>query len=73
MIAYLDTPAAGGDTAFPLLDRHIAAEQGRIVRFDSLDADGNVLRTSLHAGTPVKQGVKWICTLWFHQRTHRSL
>lgn len=73
VIAYLDTPAAGGDTAFPLLDRHIAAEQGRIVRFDSLDADGNVLRTSLHAGTPVKQGVKWICTLWFHQRTHRSL
>lgn len=73
VIAYLNTPEAGGETAFPLLERTIAAEQGRIARFDSLDADGGTCRTSLHAGMPVKQGVKWICTLWFRQRTHRML
>lgn len=73
VIAYLNTPESGGETAFPLLERTIAAEQGRIARFDSLDADGGTCRTSLHAGMPVKQGVKWICTLWFRQRTHRML
>ena len=73
VIAYLNTPDAGGETAFPLLARNITAERGRIVRFDSLDTDGNMLQTSLHAGTPVKQGVKWICTLWFHEGPHRAL
>lgn len=73
VVSYLNTPAAGGDTAFPLLLKDIPAIQGRIVRFDNITADGQIVRTSLHAGTPVKQGVKWICTLWFHEGVHRPL
>ena len=72
-VCYLNTPLAGGDTAFPLLLKDIPAVEGRVLRFDNLTADGQILRTSLHAGTPVKQGVKWICTLWFHERAHRPL
>ncbi|WP_395771099.1 2OG-Fe(II) oxygenase [Arenimonas sp.] len=70
-VSYLNTPPAGGETAFPLLNTDIPAIRGQMVRFDNLLPDGQITRTSLHAGLPVKQGVKWICTLWFRERAHR--
>jgi hypothetical protein len=73
VVTYLNTPDAGGETAFPLLNVEIPAIQGQISRFDNLLPDGQITRTSLHAGLPVKQGVKWICTLWFRERAHRLL
>ena len=73
VVSYLNTPLAGGATAFPLLLKEINAVQGCIVRFDNITPDGQALRTSLHAGLPVKQGVKWICTLWFREHAHRLL
>lgn len=73
VVSYLNTPHDGGETAFPLLNVEIPAIQGQIARFDNLRTDGQITRTSLHAGLPVKQGVKWICTLWFRERTHRLL
>ncbi|MEY3373045.1 MAG: hypothetical protein RLZZ537_1513 [Pseudomonadota bacterium] len=73
VVSYLNTPYAGGETAFPFLNVEIPAIQGQISRFDNLLPDGQITRTSLHAGLPVKQGVKWICTLWFRERAHRLL
>lgn len=72
VIAYLNTPEDGGETVFPLLERAVPARIGQLVVFDSLYADGRLNDTSLHAGTPVKQGVKWICTLWIRERGHRA-
>lgn len=72
-ISYLNSPKQGGETAFPLLNQQILAEQGKLVRFDNMQPDGDIIATSLHSGLPVRQGVKWICTLWFHQRAHRLL
>lgn len=73
VISYLNTPAEGGDTAFPLLGMQVAAVAGRILRFDSIQPDGRLNAASLHAGTPVKQGLKWICTLWLREQGHRVL
>lgn len=72
-VTYLNTPTSGGATAFPLLLKNVSAQQGCLTRFDNIDANGQALRGSLHAGLPVKQGVKWICTLWFRERPHRLL
>lgn len=72
-VTYLNTPASGGATAFPLLMKEVSARQGCLARFDNIDAGGRILHGSLHAGLPVKQGVKWICTLWFRERAHRLL
>jgi hypothetical protein len=73
VIAYLNTPAAGGETQFPLLGLALPAVQGQLICFDNLLADGKLCRTSLHAGLPVIQGVKWICTLWMREHSHRLL
>ena len=73
VISYLNTPDEGGDTAFPLLGVDMPAERGRIVRFDNIQPDGRLNADSLHAGTPVKQGLKWICTLWIREQGHRLL
>jgi hypothetical protein len=73
VIAYLEAPVSGGTTSFPLLSLELRPEQGQIISFDNLLPDGKTCAVSLHAGTPVKQGVKWICTLWMRQGTHRAL
>lgn len=71
-IAYLNTPDDGGDTVFPLLERALPARIGHLALFDNLHPDGRLNETSLHAGALVKQGVKWICTLWIRQQAHRT-
>lgn len=73
VIAYLNSPEAGGATAFPLLETEIKAQQGHVLCFDNLRANGQLETASLHAGLPVIQGLKWICTLWMREQKHRSL
>jgi prolyl 4-hydroxylase len=73
VIAYLNSPESGGATVFPLLATEIMAQQGQVLCFDNLRADGQLETQSLHAGIPVIQGVKWICTLWMRENTHRML
>lgn len=73
VIAYLNTPLSGGETAFPLLNKHIKPNQGNIISFDNINNTGELNETSLHAGLPVQQGVKWICTLWLRQSSFRLL
>jgi hypothetical protein len=67
LIVYLDSVAAGGATAFPKIGEHgltVAAEAGKALFFDNCDADGAPDPRSLHAGTPVEKGEKWVATLW---------
>jgi hypothetical protein len=73
VIAYLAAPEAGGETEFPLLGLRVPSVSGQLLCFDNLLADGKLCRTSLHAGLPVIQGVKWICTLWVRENTLRAL
>jgi prolyl 4-hydroxylase len=73
VIAYLNVPGAGGETAFPLLGQTIKPQLGHVLRFDNVDGDGRINENSLHAGLPVKQGLKWICTLWIRQNALRML
>ncbi len=71
--AYLNDVEAGGATAFPIAGTEVAPLAGRAVIFDNLRDDGSPDPDSLHAGTPVLRGVKWLATLWLRQRSYRRL
>lgn len=70
-LLYLNTPQAGGATSFPKAimpdgstgTQNPAIERSLLFFYDLLE-DGNGDELSLHAGTPVIEGEKWIAPLW---------
>lgn len=69
---YLNAVAAGGATTFPVPGLRIDPLPGRAVIFDNLTPEGRPDPDSLHAGTPVDAGEKWLATLWIRQGRYRS-
>lgn len=68
-LVYLNSPLAGGATSFPKLDVEIPPTPGRLLVFDNLSQSRDGLNSlSLHTGTPVLQGVKWLASLWLRER-----
>lgn len=64
IIMYLNTVEQGGGTIFPELGLEFLPEKGAALMFSSLTRDGRLQSQSLHGGSPVKDGVKWIATRW---------
>ena len=64
VVIYLNTPEAGGGTAFPEIGLTVTALRGSAVYF-AYDT-GDI--ASLHAGLPVHKGEKWIATKWLRER-----
>ncbi|NOT88849.1 MAG: 2OG-Fe(II) oxygenase superfamily protein [Lysobacter sp.] len=69
---YLNAVDAGGATEFPAPGVRVEPLPGRAVIFDNLMPDGSLDPDSLHAGTPVETGTKWLATLWIRQGRYRS-
>lgn len=72
VIVYLNAVEAGGATEFPVPGLRVEPFPGRAVVFDNLHADGSPDPDSLHAGTPVEVGEKWLATLWIRQGRYRA-
>ncbi|MFJ4293937.1 2OG-Fe(II) oxygenase [Cupriavidus sp. NPDC089707] len=72
LVIYLNTPEAGGATAFPRLGLEVAPVKGNAVYFSYLLPDGMLDERTLHAGLPVASGEKWIATKWLRERPYRS-
>lgn len=70
MMVYLDEPKAGGATRFQHLAKSIQPETGKLVAWNN-QADGKPNSWTLHAGMPVRAGVKHVITAWFRQRPRR--
>jgi prolyl 4-hydroxylase len=66
VVMYLNTPAKGGATGFPDAGLEVSAVRGNAVFF-SYDRPHPSTRT-LHSGTPVLEGEKWVATKWLRQR-----
>jgi prolyl 4-hydroxylase len=64
LVMYLNTPEAGGGTAFPEIGLTVTALCGSAVYFAYDTGD----TASLHAGLPVQKGEKWIATKWLRER-----
>ncbi|MFY0256416.1 2OG-Fe(II) oxygenase [Chitinophaga sp. 30R24] len=65
IIIYLNDDFIAGETYFPELRMKVTPQKGRAVIFDNLYGNGILCNPlSLHAGLPVKEGFKYICTIW---------
>lgn len=67
LMVYLNVPEAGGDTRFFTLDRSIRPTAGLLVAWRNVDGRGLPDPASLHAGEPVRAGVKYIITKWYRE------
>src|SRR3954468_10069014 len=66
IVMYLAEPAKGGGTVFPDVHLEVAPKRGNAVFF-SYERPHPSTRT-LHGGSPVLQGEKWIATKWLRER-----
>ncbi len=57
----------GGETFFPKLNLKIKAVQGNALYFSYTNSKNEVDRMTLHGGSPVIRGEKWIMTKWMRQ------
>jgi len=72
LVIYLNSPPAGGATAFPKLGLEVAPVKGNAVFFRYQLPDGGLDERTLHAGLPVESGEKWIATKWLREHPYRS-
>ncbi|HEX8446479.1 MAG TPA: 2OG-Fe(II) oxygenase [Sphingomonas sp.] len=66
---YLNVPEAGGATRFKAIDKTIQPETGKLLCWNNRLPDGRVNPATLHQGMKVRQGVKYVVTKWFRERT----
>lgn len=67
-MVYLNNVAQGGGTHFSAIEKTILPRQGMAVVWNNLLPSGEVNPLTIHAGTPVVEGVKFVVTKWFRQR-----
>ena len=70
IVMYLSEPARGGGTVFPDIGLEVGPRRGNAVFF-SYDIAHPDSRT-LHGGSPVVEGEKWIATKWLREGEFRS-
>lgn len=70
-MVYLNAVEAGGATAFTTLGIEIDPQPGALLLWNNALADGRPNEATLHAGTPVERGVKYVITKWYRTRTWR--
>lgn len=66
-IAYLNHGYTGGETRFPAAQIDYRGELGDAILFRNVEPNGSVDTRSRHAGLPVRDGEKWICTRWIRR------
>jgi prolyl 4-hydroxylase len=66
LVIYLAEPAKGGGTVFPDVHMEVAPKRGNAVFFSYERAHPST--RTLHGGSPVLQGEKWIATKWLRER-----
>jgi len=79
-LLYLNTPEKGGGTSFPKakmedgsVGTYVDAIKGNFLFFYDLLEDGNVDLRSLHAGTTVDEGEKWVSPLWLWEPSRSGM
>jgi len=70
LIIYLNDVADGGTTVFPEAKLQVGPKKGGAVYFEYCNSRGQLDRLTLHGGTPVLSGQKWIATKWMRQNRY---
>lgn len=73
-VLYCHTPAKGGSTVFNKADIFIKPKLGTVIFFSYKGKDGYMdSGFTEHSGCPVKEGEKWITTLWMREGVSDAL
>jgi prolyl 4-hydroxylase len=72
-MAFLNEPEEGGHTQFPEVGVSIRPRAGNLLIWNNLTPDGELNPLSLHQGSPVTAGVKYIITKWHRESRFRHL
>jgi len=72
IILYLNEVEQGGDTTFPDIGLSIHPRRGSALYFEYVNELGQSDPKTLHAGTPVEKGEKWIATKWIRRSRFRQ-
>lgn len=70
LIMYLNDVEAGGSTVFPEVGIDVLPKKGNAVYFAYTTDDDQLDARTLHGGSPVQAGEKWIATKWIRQRQY---
>ena len=70
LIMYLNDVTRGGSTVFPEIGLDVLPRKGHAVYFAYCDEAGALDVRTLHGGSPVGSGEKWIATKWFRQKPY---
>jgi prolyl 4-hydroxylase len=70
VLLYMNDDYSGGTTDFPKLQLSIKGRRGDLLHFHNLGPDGRGHRDSLHAGTPVTSGEKWLLSQWIRSASY---
>ena len=70
LIMYLSEVEAGGSTVFPEIGLDVLPRRGNAVYFAYCTDAGVLDSRTLHGGSPVGVGEKWIATKWFRQQPY---
>lgn len=62
---YLNDVEEGGETYFPKLKQAVKPKKGTCVVWCNIKENYDIDRDTMHQGTPVKKGEKYIITKWF--------
>jgi prolyl 4-hydroxylase len=68
VLVYLNHDYKGGETVFPEIGLTFRGRKGDALIFTSALPNRSVDPLSKHAGLPVTQGVKYLCTKWIRER-----
>lgn len=67
-MAFLNTVEEGGQTHFTNIGASIEPKPGVLLAWNNALPDGTPNTDTLHAGTPVIKGVKYVLTKWYRTR-----
>ena len=67
-MAYLNLVEEGGETDFPHLGLSFEPRLGTLLLWNNTTPDGVVNPWTIHAGTPVVKGTKYVVTKWYRAR-----
>lgn len=67
-MAFLNKPEQGGETHFVEVGAKIEPRPGALLIWNNALPDGSPNENTLHAGTPVIAGVKYVLTKWYRTR-----
>lgn len=70
VLVYLNDGYAGGETVFPRLKLSFKGKTGDALIFWNVSQTGQLERDSLHAGSPVTSGEKWLLSQWIREKPH---